>query len=101
MTGSSQVALRPCVRISTVIVTAHTPSVRPDRLVKESGEVVEESVSRDEQRRLMATKATHVPSIGPSGPPRAVKGPPAAPTASGSFTGREKFPSQHPWFGYK
>ena len=74
---------------------------RPHRLVKQSGEVIEESVSREEQRRLMAAKAAHVQSIGPSGPTRAVQGPPAAPTAGASFTGREKFPSQHQWFGYK
>ena len=59
--------------------------------------MLESSVSRDEQRRLMGTKARHVQPIGPSGPPR----PQAGPSAGDSYTGRDKFPSQHPWFGYK
>ena len=64
------------------------PSLGVYRSVRLSGEVVEESVSRGEQQRLMAAKARHVGPVGP-------------PTAAQSFTGREKFPSQHPWFGYK
>ena len=63
------------------------PSLGVYRSVRLSGEVVEESVSRGEQQRLMAAKARHVGPVGP--------------TAAQSFTGREKFPSQHPWFGYK
>ena len=57
------------------------------RSVRESGEVVEQCVSRGEQQRLMHAKARHV---GPSGPP-----PPE------TYTGKDKFPSQHPWHGYK
>ena len=64
------------------------PSLGVYRSLRLSGEVVEESVSRGEQQRLMAAKARHVGPVGP-------------PTAAQSFTGREKFPSQHPWFGYK
>ena len=64
------------------------PSLGVYRSVRLSGEVVEDSVSRGEQQRLMAAKARHVGPVGP-------------PTAAQSFTGREKFPSQHPWFGYK
>ena len=56
------------------------------RSVRESGEVVEQCVSRSEQQRLMHAKARHV---GPSRPP------------SDTYTGRDKFPSQHPWYGYK
>jgi hypothetical protein len=56
---------------------------------------------------LMVAKALHVQPVSQGrivGPPtqpspqgRAV-GPP---TARESYTGRDKFPSQHPWFGYK
>ena len=64
------------------------------RLVRESGEVLESCVSLQEQRRLMAAKAMHVQPVSQA---RAL-GPP---TAAESYTGRDKFPSQHPWFGFK
>ena len=71
------------------------------RLVRESGEVLEECVSQAEQRRLMAAKAMHVPRVvqGPAMP----SGPHAGSDSVGShtYTGRDKFPSQHPWHGYK
>lgn len=61
------------------------------RMVRSGGEVLESCVSRQEQRQLMAAKARTVqPSVS------------AAPSVGQeSYTGRDKFPSQHPWFGYK
>ena len=62
----------------------YDPSLGVERCVRLNGEVVEESVSRGEQQRRAHLKARHIS------------------TASGeSYTGRERFPSQHPWFGYK
>ena len=70
------------------------PSLGVWRMVRSGGEVLESCVSRQEQRQLMAAKARTVqpsvsaaPSVGPQGPE--------------SYTGRDKFPSQHPWFGDK
>ncbi len=63
------------------------PSLGVTRSVRASGEVVEEAVSRAEQQALMRAKAR-----GPAAMP---------PTDQSGYTGREKFPSQHPWFGYK
>ena len=62
----------------------YDPSLGVERLVRLSGEVVEESISQREQQRRAHAKARHVGTA----------------TAS-SYTGREHFPSQHPWFGYK
>jgi hypothetical protein len=59
------------------------------RSVRGSGEVVEESVSRGEQQALMRAKARAVPTVGPAAHPPE------------TYTGRDKFPSQHPWHGYK
>jgi hypothetical protein len=36
----------------------------------------------------MRQKCAHIPGAGP-------------PTLAQQFTGKDKFPSQHPWFGYK
>ena len=58
------------------------------RSVRESGEVVEQSVSRTQQQAMMRAKARVVP-----------QGPAAHQPAT--YTGKDKFPSQHPWFGFK
>ena len=59
-------------------------------------------VSRSTSRQLQHDKARHVPTA--AGPTRTL-GPAAAgperDTGPGAYTGRDKFPSQHPWFGYK
>ena len=62
------------------------PHLGVERLVRLSGEVVEESVSRGEQQRRASIKARHVAHSAASAPE--------------SYTGRDKFPSQHKWFGY-
>eukprot|EP00965_Chrysotila_dentata_P061734 2044898-Pleurochrysis_carterae.AAC.3 len=67
------------------------PSLGVYRRVRASGEIVEHSVSRAEQEQLMRSKARMVPQRGPA----------PMPIAAQNFTGREKFPSQHPWHGYK
>ena len=66
------------------------PSLGVYRSVRESGEVVEQCVSRAEQQRMMQAKARVVQGV-------------TAPPSQGSttYTGRDKFPSQHPWFGFK
>eukprot|EP00976_Prorocentrum_cordatum_P081593 1184473-Prorocentrum_minimum.AAC.1 len=51
------------------------------RAVRGDGQIVEECVSKHEQRRIMTASANHI----------SVK----------QYTGKEKFPTQHPWFGYK
>lgn len=70
----------------------YDPNLGVERLVRLSGEIVEESVSRKEQQRRAHAKARHVAVLGPARDP----GP-----GSSSYTGRDKFPSQHPWHGYK
>ena len=70
----------------------YDPALGVERLVRLSGEVVEESISRSQQKRQAHVKARHVAVMGPSRDP----GP-----GSTSYTGRDKFPSQHPWHGYK
>ena len=68
------------------------PSLGAYRMVRLSGEIVEECVSRGEQQDIMREKASHVPrQLGPARPS----------AASDTFTGRSMFPSQHPWHGYK
>ena len=77
------------------------------RAVRESGEVVEMSVSRAEQQAMVRAKARVVPAPSKEGIDGPIVGPTAGPTrvaqgsSAHSYTGREKFPSQHPWFGYK
>ena len=72
------------------------PETGRTRLVKANGEIVEEIVSREAQvairRRASTTRA--LPQQQPSS---------AAPVAAAraTWTGREKFPSQHPWHGMK
>ena len=65
------------------------PDTGRTRLVKASGEIVEEIVSKQRQHAIR-----HRASTTPSA---------AAATARTvqQYTGREKFPSQHPWFGMK
>jgi hypothetical protein len=56
-------------------------------------------VSRSASRQLQHDKARHVPRVaGPIGPLGPERG--AGPGHS-TYTGKDKFPSQHPWFGYK
>ncbi|GAB5365991.1 hypothetical protein AAMO2058_001106200 [Amorphochlora amoebiformis] len=50
------------------------------RLMRKNGEIVEECVSQDQQRKLIVQKSRY---IRPS-----------------QYTGKDKFPSEHPWFGY-
>ena len=90
-------AMRPEEHAAEVAALQQThrvydPSLGVERLVRLSGEVVEESISRSEQQLRAHTKARHV--AGPSRDP--------GPGGGGaSYTGRDKFPSQHPWHGYK
>ena len=50
------------------------------RLVKGDGEIIERIVSKEKQDELRRTATNYTPQ---------------------SYTGKEKFPSQHPVFGYK
>ena len=61
--------------------------------------VLVHQVSRSASRQLQHDKARHVPRVaGPIGPPGPERD--AGPGHS-TYTGKDKFPSQHPWFGYK
>mmetsp|Transcript_62145 Transcript_62145/g.110764 ORF Transcript_62145/g.110764 Transcript_62145/m.110764 type:complete len:189 (-) Transcript_62145:1243-1809(-) len=53
------------------------------RLMKANGEIVEEIVSKERHAAIQKSASLHVP------------------TSVQNYTGRDKFPSQHPWFGYK
>ena len=64
------------------------PETGRTRLVKASGEIVEEIVSKHRQQAIR-----HRASTTPSGA--------CATRTVHQYTGREKFPSQHPWFGMK
>lgn len=64
------------------------PDTGRTRLVKASGEIVEEIVSKQRQHAIR-----HRASMTPSAA--------AAAHTVQQYTGREKFPSQHPWFGMK
>uniref|UniRef100_A0A7S0RCW2 ADP-ribosylation factor-like protein 6-interacting protein 4 n=1 Tax=Pyramimonas obovata TaxID=1411642 RepID=A0A7S0RCW2_9CHLO len=57
------------------------PELGRMRAVRGDGQIVEECVSQQEQRRIMSASANHV--------------------SVRQYTGKDKFPSQHPWFGYK
>ena len=72
------------------------PTLGVERLVKLSGEVVEESISCEQQRNLLHAKARHVAVSAPTAPLTQ-----AAAAGSSTYTGRDKFPSQHPWYGMK
>lgn len=76
------------------IATCWDASLGVYRSVRENGEVVEQCVSRQEQLRMQHVKARVVPR-GPLPQPA-----PGDSLAEG-YTGKDKFPSQHPWFGYK
>ena len=77
--------------------TAHSPR-RPHG----PSAALTHQVSRAASRTLQHDKARHVPTV--AGPTRTL-GPTAAgperDTGPDAYTGRDKFPSQHPWFGYK
>eukprot|EP00873_Tetraselmis_striata_P002162 jgi/Tetstr1/422426/TSEL_013264.t1 len=66
----------------------YEPETGRVRLVKGSGEIVEQIVSREEQEAIR--KRATMTSTSASGL-----------TQRDKWTGREQFPSQHPWFGYK
>ena len=70
------------------IFTVFDPSLGVERQVRASGEVVEQCVSRSAAAQLQHDKARVVQPV-VTGPQRE------------TYTGRTKFPSQHPWFGYK
>ena len=61
------------------------------RLVKGDGEIIEAIVSKQEQQR-MRQYASRVPS---SAVVAATQ-----PAVAQHWTGKTKWPSQHPWFGY-
>ena len=71
------------------IFTVFDPSLGVERQVRASGEVVEQCVSRSAAAQLQHDKARVVQPVVTPGPQRE------------TYTGRTKFPSQHPWFGYK
>jgi hypothetical protein len=78
----------------------YDPQLGVERLVRLSGEILEEGVSSQEARQIAHAKARHV-----QGPARAAA-PPMQPHGHSrappeTYTGRSKFPSQHPWHGYK
>ena len=73
---------------SQQIFTVFDPSLGVERQVRASGEVVEQCISRSAAAQLQHDKARVVQPV-LSGPQRE------------TFTGRTKFPSQHPWFGHK
>jgi len=77
------------------ILKVWDPSLGVERSVRANGEIVEQCVSRAAAQQLQQDKARHVPTV--SGPPAQPPGPEPGET----YTGRTKFPSQHPWFGYK
>ena len=64
------------------------PETGRTRLVKASGEIVEEIVSQRRQQAIRY-RASTTPSA--AGATRTVQ----------QYTGREKFPSEHPWYGMK
>mmetsp|Transcript_4501 Transcript_4501/g.6078 ORF Transcript_4501/g.6078 Transcript_4501/m.6078 type:complete len:212 (+) Transcript_4501:284-919(+) len=66
---------------ATQITKFWDPELGRMRARNGNGEIVEECVSRRQQQNLIHTAANHIP----------VK----------QYTGLDKFPSQHPWFGYK
>jgi hypothetical protein len=87
-------AMRPeqhaaAVSASQRVERVYDPGLGVYRCVRLSGEVVEESVSKTERRHLAHVKARHVGAAAGSG------------EEAHSYTGRDKFPSQHPWHGYK
>ena len=66
--------------------------------------VLVHQVSRSASRQLRHDKARHVPSLVPrlAGPIGPAPGPERdAGPGHATYTGKDKFPSQHPWFGYK
>ena len=83
----------------------------PPRAHLPTRSVLVHQVSRSASRQLQHDKARHVPSLvryyplslvprvaGPIGPPGPERD---AGPGHATYTGKDKFPSQHPWFGYK
>ena len=68
------------------------------RSVRGDGEIVEACVSRDEQRRMMKQASTYVSNGANVGLPAPVS---AQQTVSRQYTGKDLWPSQHPWWGMK
>lgn len=68
------------------------PETGRTRLMKASGEIVEEMVSKRRQNEIRHHASTRPSAAGDTRrTPRMVQ----------QYTGRDKFPSQHPWFGMK
>mmetsp|Transcript_44218 Transcript_44218/g.84552 ORF Transcript_44218/g.84552 Transcript_44218/m.84552 type:complete len:200 (-) Transcript_44218:358-957(-) len=81
-----RVAAGPCTQAEAnsaakTITKFWDPELGRMRSRSGTGEIVEECVSRRQQQQIMHSTALHV--------------------AVRQYTGKEKFPSQHPWFGYK
>eukprot|EP00472_Partenskyella_glossopodia_P014787 CAMPEP_0197515140 /NCGR_PEP_ID=MMETSP1318-20131121/354_1 /TAXON_ID=552666 /ORGANISM="Partenskyella glossopodia, Strain RCC365" /LENGTH=175 /DNA_ID=CAMNT_0043063423 /DNA_START=211 /DNA_END=738 /DNA_ORIENTATION=- len=57
------------------------PDLGVHRLQRLNGEIVEECVSYAQQRNLIVQKSRYI--------------------SPKQYTGKDKFPSEHPWFGYK
>jgi glutamate synthase domain-containing protein 2 len=79
------------------------PETGRTRLVKASGEIVEEIVSKRRQSEIR-----HRASTTPAAAAAAARtlsgsdgGSGGAPQTVRQYTGRDKFPTQHPWFGMK
>ena len=72
---------------ASTVRKVYEPETGRTRLVKGNGEIVEAIISREEQQRIRH-RASRMPAAA------------AASAATQQYTGKTKFPSEHPLFGY-